>query len=155
MRRMIGGSMVALMLVAISVGATAAHPSGARPHRGRAGAGLLAVLRSAGLTEDQRAQVRQILASHRPQFESLRAQMQLAREALGARLLGPDPVTAVDLAPLTQQLEQARAQLTHEGLQVWIEVRAILTPEQLARATQVSQRVRELRSEMRGLLGGR
>lgn len=155
MRRMLGVVMAGAVLVALSSGVAQAGPAGPGAHGAGRGGSLLSLLRGVGLTEDQQAQVRQIVASHRPQLESLGAQLRTAHEALRARLLAPDPVTAADLAPYTQPLEQLRAQMAQESLQVWLEVRAILTPEQLARAAQVRERLGQLRSEARGLLGGR
>lgn len=155
MRRMLGMLMAGVIVVAMAGGDAQAGPTGAGHHGPGRGGGLLSLLRGVGLTEDQQAQVRQIVASHRPQLESLGGQLREAHEALRAKLLGPDPVTAADLAPYTQPLEQLRAQVAQEQLQAWLEVRAVLTPEQLARAAQIRRRLGELRSEARGLLGGR
>src|SRR3990172_4509968 len=54
---------------------------------------------------------------------------------------------------LVQQIGQLRVQLTQEALQVALEIRAVLTPEQLARAEQIRHKLKDLRSEMRSLLG--
>ena len=111
------------------------------------------LVKAAGLTEAQQVQVRQIVQSHRPQFQGLVSQLRAAHTQLADKLYGPAPVKAEDLAPLTQQIAQLRGQLAQEGLQVALEIRSVLTPEQLAKAAQVRQRFNELRAEMRGLLG--
>ena len=64
------------------------------------------------------------------------------------------PVTGADLAPLTQQVNQARSNLAHEWTQVVMEIRGILKPEQLAKAAQNRQKLNQLREEMRTVLGG-
>ena len=46
---------------------------------------------------------------------------------------------------------QLREQLAQEGLKVGIEVRDVLTPEQLTKAAEIKDRIRALRTEMRGL----
>jgi protein CpxP len=113
---------------------------------------LLQLVQGAGLTEAQQAQVRQIVASHRPKLETLRQQLRTAREQLAEKLYAPGPVKAEDLAPLIQQIGKLREPLMHESLQVALEVRKLLTPEQLAKAKQRRQRLHELRAEMRTLL---
>ena len=105
------------------------------------------------LTEAQQTQVRQIVAAHQPQFRALLSQLRSAREQLADKLYAPGTLKADDVAPLTQQIGQIRGQLTQEALQVALEIRAVLTPEQLAMAEQVQHKLRDLRSEMRGLLG--
>src|SRR5574337_1443362 len=61
---------------------------------------LLQLVQGAGLTEAQQAQVRQIVASHRPKLETFRQQLRTAREQLAEKLYAPGPVKAEDLAPL-------------------------------------------------------
>ena len=105
------------------------------------------------LTEAQQAQVNQIVATHQPQFRALLSQLRSAREQLTDKLYAPGTLKADDVAPLTQQIGQLRGQLTQEALQVALEIRAVLTPEQLAQAEQIQRKLKDLRSEMRGLLG--
>ena len=110
------------------------------------------LVRGVGLTEAQRAQVRQIVASHRPKFEVLQRQLRAAREQLAEKLYAPGPVKAEDLTPLAQQIGKLREPLMQESLQVALEVRKVLTPDQLAKAMQRRQRLNVLRAEMRSLL---
>ena len=111
------------------------------------------LVKAAGLTEAQQAQVKEIVANHRPQFQGLVSQLRTAHTQLADKLYAPGPVKAEDLAPLRQQISQLRGQLAQEGLQVALEVRGVLTPEQLAKAGETRKRFNELRAEMRGLLG--
>jgi Spy/CpxP family protein refolding chaperone len=134
--------------------ADARPPGGRDAEWGRGGDEMLLPLlvRGVGLTEAQQAQVRQIVASHRPKFEALLRQLRAAREQLAEKLYAPGPVKAEDLTPLTQQIAKLREPLTQESLQVALEVRKVLTPDQLAKAKQRRQRLNELRAEMRSLL---
>ena len=105
------------------------------------------------LTEAQQTQVKHIVAARQPQFRALLSQLRSAREQLADKLYAPGPLKADDMAPLTQQIGQLRGQLTQEALQVALEIRAVLTPEQLTRAEQIQHKLKDLRSEMRSLLG--
>jgi hypothetical protein len=71
---------------------------------------------------------------------------------LTEKLYASGSVKAEDLAPLIQQISKLREPLIQESLQVALEVRKLLTPEQLAKAKQRRQRLNELRAEMRKLL---
>jgi hypothetical protein len=112
------------------------------------------LIHSAGLNEGQQAQVRQIIGNNRTQLRALREQLRTAETQLGDKLVATTPVTSADLAPLTQQVNQARSNLAHEWTQVVMEIRGILKPEQLAKAAQNRQRLNQLREEMRTVLGG-
>ncbi|MBI3079732.1 MAG: hypothetical protein HYY85_22515, partial [Deltaproteobacteria bacterium] len=81
-------------------------------------------------------------------------QMRAAREELGDRLLTPGGLQAEDVSPQVQRIAQLREQLMQEGLRATLEIRGVLTPEQLAKAAQVKARMQALRAEMRTLLGG-
>jgi Spy/CpxP family protein refolding chaperone len=142
----------AVAMLSLSLGSPA--DAQARPGDWGHGHEGLALLRSAGLTDAQREQVRQILANHRPNFQTLAGDLRTAREALNAKLYGTDPVTAADLAPLADQVGKVRSQIAQERMQVALEIRNILTSDQLARIAQTRQRLNDLRSEMRTLLQG-
>lgn len=113
--------------------------------------GLL--VHAAGLSVTQQGQVQQIFASHRAQFQALRAQLRTAHEQVADKLYAGGSLSAGDFASQTQQISQLRDQLSQEALQTALEVRAVLTPEQLAKVSQTRQRLGELRAEMRSLLG--
>jgi len=112
------------------------------------------LIHSAGLSDSQQAQVRQIIGNHRTQLRALREQLRAAEAQLGDKLVAMTPVTGADLAPLTQQVNQARSNLALEWTQVVMEIRGILKPEQLAKAAQNRQKLNQLREEMRTVLGG-
>jgi Spy/CpxP family protein refolding chaperone len=146
------------IIVAMTLSLSAASAFAQGPWRegmGRDGFDTLPLLiHSAGLTESQQAQVRQIIGNHRTQLRTLREQLRTAEIQLGDKLVVMTPVTSADLAPLTQQVNQARSNLAHEWMQVVMEIRGILKPEQLAKAAQNRQRLNQLREEMRTVLGG-
>jgi Spy/CpxP family protein refolding chaperone len=150
------GLVSVALTVTLSLTAASAYAQGPwRGGMGRDGFDTLPLLiHSAGLNESQQAQVRQIIGSHRTQLRALREQLRTAETQLGDKLVATTPVTSADLAPLTQQVNQARSNLAHEWTQVVMEIRGILKPEQLAKAAQNRQRLNQLREEMRTVLGG-
>lgn len=147
-------------IVALSLGALPAHGQrrGGMGWRGMMGDGpgmlLPVLLKGANLTPDQDAQVHQIMATHRPVFQTLFSQLRTAHEELADKLYGPNEVDVAELNTQIDHVNQLREQLLREGLKLALEVRGVLTPEQRAKAAEVKDRIRTLRGEMRGLLRG-
>ena len=144
-------------LLAVSLSAMPAAAQGMPRRGGWSGQEvfpLRLIMRGVGLTDAQQDQVRQIVANHRPRFQDLRSQLRVNSQQLTDKLYGPGPVTADDLAALRQQTSQLRDQLSQEALQTALEIRNVLTADQLAKAAQIRQRMRELRTEMQSLTGG-
>jgi periplasmic protein CpxP/Spy len=148
-------SLIIGMVVAILWAATGFVQPVWGDNGGRAGRGdmLLRLLYKVGLTDTQKAQVKDILAAHRPTLQSLRGQLQTIREEIADKLLGPGTVQEADLLPFAQEAHRLREQLAQEWFKVMLAVRDILTPEQLAQAAQLKDQLRTLRHEMRSLLG--
>src|SRR5262249_49565767 len=112
------------------------------------------VLHGLGLTADQHTRVRTIMERHRARLQDLFAQMRTAHEAFASRLLAPGSLTIDDLAPPIQQVTQLRAQVMTEGATLALELRGVLTADQLAKAQSISRRLQDLHGEIRKLLGG-
>lgn len=133
-------------------------------HRGEMGRGpmggpglgmmLPMVLRGANLTPEQESQVREILKAHRPESRAYWEQLRATQEEIADKLFAPGTVQTEDLAPQLQRIAQVRQQMLQESLKVSLEVRALLTPEQLAKALQLKDGLRALRKEERKLLEG-
>jgi Spy/CpxP family protein refolding chaperone len=113
---------------------------------------LWLMIRAANLTPEQQAKVRGILSTHRASTRPLIEQLRQAQQELGAKLLAPGPLQPADLQPQLGRIGQLRDQLAQDGAQAALEVRAVLTPEQLARAAQAKERLTQLREEMRQLM---
>ena len=86
-------------------------------------------------------------------FREIAGQLREAHKELADKIFAPETVQEADLAPQVQRVAQLRQQLMQAGLKVALEVRGVLTPEQLAQASQLKDRMRSLRTEMRGLFG--
>ena len=69
------------------------------------------------------------------------------------KLLSPGVVRDSDLAPQTQQIAQLRNQLADEGLRVVLEIRNLLTADQLAKVSQLKTQMQSLNNQMKNLMG--
>lgn len=118
-------------------------------------AGMLPlVLRHANLTADQQAQVHTIMEADRQSLQALFKQLQTANDQLADKLFAPGAVQATDLTPQVQQVTQLRQQLMEHGLKTALAIRAVLTPEQLAKVSQLKDRMEKLQAEMRSVFEG-
>ncbi len=130
------------------------HP--AASEMGRRGPGMFAVfLKAANLTADQESRVTEIMAAHRAKSRSSIKQLRAAQAELTDRLLAPGPLQADDLKPYRERLAQLWEQMSQDRLAVALEIRAVLTPDQLAKVAHTKDRFRALRSEMHGLFQGK
>jgi len=111
------------------------------------------ILRSVGMSAEQQAKVQSIMDAHRPRFQELLGQLRAAHEDVMTKLLAPGPLAADDLKAPMQRVAGLRDQLAREGVDTALEVRGVLTADQLAKAADVRQQLGTLRAEMKKLLG--
>lgn len=123
-----------------------ADPAGHGFHRGDD------FLRGVSLTDAQREQVRQIEQAGWAQAKGGFEQMRSLHEQIMARLLAPGSVTEADLAPLVQQEQTLRAQEDEQRLARALQVRQILTPQQLAEAASRHQQLENLHEQKHQLM---
>jgi Spy/CpxP family protein refolding chaperone len=116
-----------------------------------AGIALPLLIRGANLTADQQAQIRQIMANHRATFRDLLSQLRASQDQMANKLFSTARLQEADLAPYVQQISQLRNQLAEEGLRVVLQIRGVLTPEQLAKASQLKSQMDSLHSQIRSL----
>jgi hypothetical protein len=62
-------------------------------------------------------------------------------------------VSATQLTGLQQQAEQFGAQIEAQRLATALQIRALLTPDQLAQSAQVHQQLAALHAQMRSVVG--
>jgi Spy/CpxP family protein refolding chaperone len=110
------------------------------------------MLHSARLTPEQRDKVKAVMGAHREQLHTLFKQLESANDALASRLVGPAAVDAAALKPDVERVAQARQALMDHGLAIALELRAILTPEQLAAVTTKRAKLEDLQRQMRELM---
>jgi Spy/CpxP family protein refolding chaperone len=112
------------------------------------------LIKQANLTPDQQNQVHKIMEADHQSLRTLFTQLQAANNQLADRLFAPGPVQPADLAPQVQQIAQLRQQLMEQGVKTALAVRAVLTPQQLAKVAETKDRMQKLQAEMRSLLEG-
>jgi Spy/CpxP family protein refolding chaperone len=113
------------------------------------------MLRHADLTSDQDKRVREIMEADRERLHALLGQLDAVNYALAAKLTAPGPVDAAALKADVEQVAHLRQELMDQGLKTALAVRAVLTPEQLAKVAAVQTKLRTLQGEMRELLDGK
>jgi Spy/CpxP family protein refolding chaperone len=111
------------------------------------------MLQGITLTSDQKTAVDAILKSHQQTDQPLMDQLHSEHEELTAKLLSSGDVSLSDLTPLEQQSAQTEQQLNQDMLKAALEVKAVLTADQLSTAAQNQQKLEQIHSELQRLTG--
>ena len=109
------------------------------------------LLRNIPLSAEQDVRIRQILGKGRGTTQSLADQLRNAEEKLADQLVSPAPLRAADVQPQLDRISALRHQMLEDAARVSLDIRAVLTHEQLAKAQHVRDRIRLLQAEMRQL----
>ena len=117
-----------------------------------AGMMLPLMLHHADLTPDQQKRVQDILAADREQLHALFQQLEAANDALAAKLLASGAIDAAALQPDVERVTHFRQQLMEQGIKTVLAVRAVLTPEQLAKTAALQGKLHALQQQMHELL---
>ena len=110
------------------------------------------ILQGIKLTPEQETQVHKILEENHAGLHNLFDQLREAQDALATTLLRPGKISAADVKPQLDRTLQIRQQLAERGLEAMLAVRAVLTPDQLAKAADRRARMKALETQMRQLL---
>lgn len=102
------------------------------------------------LNPEQKHDVQEIVAYHRGPLENLFQQLQDANKELANQLLVAQEIGIEDVAPQVQRVSRLREEIFLEGLTAVLEVRDILTPEQLEKAAVLKNQIRALRDAATG-----
>jgi hypothetical protein len=113
---------------------------------------LLMGMQAAHLTADQQKQVGKILQSNRSQTAPLIAQLQSVHEQIAGKLLAPGTISAGDLVPLEDRAAQLDAQIQRQALGASLQVRNILTSDQIARMAKFHEKMSALQEQMKSLM---
>jgi Spy/CpxP family protein refolding chaperone len=148
--------VLAALSVAVGVVPPDAHAQGpgGKAWRGGWGSGLMlgVPLHSLNLTPDQQNQVRSILSTYRSSARPIIQQLRQAQSSLSDKLLASGQLQPAHLQPQLQQISQLRTQLLQLSAQATMDIRNLLTPDQLSAAAQTKDKLRDLRSQMHQLL---
>jgi hypothetical protein len=107
------------------------------------------LVRGANLSPEQQARVGAIMAARRATIHALIERLRKTEDDLADGLIAQGATT--DFQGTVTRVSQLREQLFQESVRAAVEVRGVLTPDQLARATYVKDRLRTLQMEMRQL----
>ena len=148
------------ILGAATLGLAIAGRAPAFGHRmgdGQACGGMMldagSVLHALDLSADQQQKVQDVLAAHQPKLRQLAADQRAADQALIDQLLGTGAVTLQNSDAALQRASQAHDAMTRERVAAAIEVRSILTSDQLQKAATIRTGMKQLHAQMRELLG--
>jgi Spy/CpxP family protein refolding chaperone len=147
--------IAALLLAAPSPpGAGAQGPQAGKPPRSHSGDGLVMgiPLGAMNLTAEQDRRVSETLSAYHAESAQLIRELRQAQSALADKLFAPGQLGAADLEPELQEITRRRTQLLEMSARAMVDIRNVLTPQQIAVGGQVRARLGQLRSEMRQLL---
>ena len=114
---------------------------------------LMMVLRAAGLSEAQKKQVHDIMESNRSTVAPLMQQMHSIREQIADKLVSSGTLTAADMTPLLTQQSQIQQQLDSQMVSTAIQIRGVLTADQLSKVAAANEKLKQVHSEIESILG--
>jgi Spy/CpxP family protein refolding chaperone len=141
--------MAAGVALAVS-GVAFAQPMGGEFHHG----GGMEFLHGLNLTDAQKAQLKEIHQAGWKQMKPIMTQMRSIHEQMVNRMLTSGEVTAEALSPLVQQEETLRNQMDAIHLSQTLQMRALLTPEQLAQAASTHAKLETLHQQEHAVMAG-
>lgn len=135
--------VVAGLLAAGGVQAQGMHPG----MHGDMGHGYLGFLQGVTLSDAQQAKMHDIMHASWQQLKPQMHQLRALREQIGGDLASTASISAAQLAALQQQAQTLRNQLDQAKLATAMQVRALLTPDQLSRSATVHAQLAALHQQ--------
>ena len=114
---------------------------------------LMMALRAAAPNFDQQKQINDIMDSSRKSSAPLMDQMHSIREQIADKLLSSGSVSAADMAPLLTQQEQIQQKLDAQMVSTAIQIRGVLTSDQLSRVSATNDKLKQIHSQIESILG--
>jgi Spy/CpxP family protein refolding chaperone len=115
------------------------------------GVPLPLLLKTANLTDAQKQQIHQIIATRRTTRKAEIQQLKAAKDQIAAKYTSTGAVAASDLSAPVQQITQIQDQITNEQIQDAIAIRNVLTPAQLQQISQTKAKLDQIHAEMHAL----
>lgn len=139
-------TLIAALCVAAVPFAALAAPGGHGGHHGGHRGGLN-FLEGVTLTPEQKTQVHQIMQASWQTAKPLAQQLHADRKQIGDLLAGPGAVTQAQLTTIQTQADQIHQQLESQRLATALQIRALLTPAQLAQSAQTHAQLESLHQQ--------
>ena len=140
--------VVAGLLAAAAAQAQGMHPGG----RGGMQHGYLGFLQGVTLTGAQQSQMHDIMHANWQQLKPQMQQLRSLREQIGGDLASTAPVSAAQLVALQQQAQTLQNQLDQARLATAMQVRALLTQDQLSQSASVHAQLSTLHQQEHAVL---
>lgn len=125
----------------------------AQPHGVGWGHGPMEFLRGLNLTEDQKAQMRQIEKASWESMKPLMKQDHDLHEQEISALLAAGTVTADQMQPILEKEAALRTQIDSARMSTMIQLRSVLTAEQLAEAATKHTELEQLHAQEHEVMG--
>jgi len=140
--------IAALCVAAVPLAALAA-PGEHGGHHGHRGG--FSFLEGVTLTPEQKTQVHEIIQASWSTAKPLAQQLRADHKQIGDLLASGGAVTQAQLTTIQTQADQIRQQLESQRLATALQVRALLTPAQLAQSAQTHAQLESLHQQERAV----
>ena len=114
---------------------------------------VMMALRAAALTPAQQKQIHDIMEASRTTSDPQTQQLHSIRDQIADKLLSSGSVSAPDLAPLLAQQTAIQQQLDNQMISTAIQIRGVLTPDQLSRVASVNEKLKAIHTQIDSILG--
>ncbi len=119
-------------------------------HHGMEG---MEILHSLNLTDAQKTAVQQAEHNAWSQAKPIMAEMHKVHEQMATALTTAGTVSAEQLAPIMAQEEQLHTQLDQIHVNTMVQIRNLLTPEQVAQAASMHEKLAALHQQEHEVMG--
>jgi len=129
-------------------GVAMAHPMD--DHHGMEG---MEILHAINLTDAQKTAVHEAEHTAWSQAKPIMAEMRKVHEQMATALTAPGTISAEQLAPMVAQEEQLRTQLDQIHVNTLVQIRNLLTPDQVAQAASMHEKLAALHQQEHEIMG--
>jgi Spy/CpxP family protein refolding chaperone len=129
------------------------HPAQANEHNDpfEAMVGSRRLLRGAMLTEEQVAKIRELRRAQWAEEKEIQSKMKVVWEQLEDKFTSNGSINESELSALGAEGMRLQSQSELAKLRVGLQIRALLTPAQLARVAQAHQKMKSLEAQERAI----
>jgi len=109
------------------------------------------LMNALNLTPEQAAKIEAGKKAFREAQRAYLSEIAPLRKEVADKLFGPNPASEADVARPITKIADLREKILRDGFRIALDVRSVLTPEQLAKAAAIRQQLQHLQSEVRDL----